>query len=124
MQSYFLSICVCLTHLTLKDSTVILCHVGRFAYTTCVALSSRCNDKASRSVDVLHRHCVKSPAHTDHDSDVFVQQEEPAMILTPVKKKIKNVGIFLKVRGAADLYSGRLNLFASVSLSEKFSSTF
>lgn len=99
---------MCLTHLTLKDSTVILCHVGCFAYPTCVALSSRCNDKASRCVDVLHRHCVKSPAHTDHDSDVFVQQEEPAMILTPVKKKIKNVGIFLKVRGAADLYSGRL----------------
>lgn len=28
---------------------------------------------------------------------MFLQQEEPATILTPVKKKIKNVGIFLKV---------------------------
>lgn len=34
---------------------------------------------------------------------MFVQQEEAATILTPVKKKIKNVGIFLKVR--VDPYS-------------------
>lgn len=30
---------------------------------------------------------------------VCVSQEEAATVLTPVKKKIKNVGIFLKVRG-------------------------
>lgn len=28
---------------------------------------------------------------------MFLPQEEPAVVLTPVKKKIKNVGIFLKV---------------------------
>lgn len=28
---------------------------------------------------------------------MFLSQEEPAAVLTPVKKKIKNVGIFLKV---------------------------